>query len=113
MAYVAQASLIGPLILLVVVGGSALRAQLIDKATVNRIIRNFRPIRHDIARDFTSLRTQWGKLRYVEELERLTVQHFEALKMEDNVWPNDVRPQGHDLASTKLAEIDARWLGID
>jgi hypothetical protein len=97
----------------VFVGVLGLKEHLADRATLREATRNFRPYRKEIARDFLRFSTQWGRMRYVDELERLTVQHFETLKLDDNTWPDGVRPQTSDLASTKLAQLDARWLGLD
>jgi len=52
-------------------------------------------------------------LSYVNRLEELTIEHVDAFKRADNLWPKGVRPQYGDKASMKLAQLDARWLGLD
>jgi hypothetical protein len=87
--------------------------QFADMRDIVQMTKTFRPNRDSIARNFERLRTGWGRLSYVNRLEELTIEHVDAFKRADNLWPKGVRPQYGDKASMKLAQLDARWLGLD
>jgi hypothetical protein len=62
--------------------------------------------RASIATDFCRFKTKWGRDQYVRWLRDPQVKPLGS-------WPN-VRPNvGSDAASTLLAQLDERWLGIE
>jgi hypothetical protein len=58
-----------------------------------------------IADDFTHFRTQWYRMKYVNWLRESQVRPHGS-------WPNG-RPNVGDEASTMLAQLDERWLGLE
>jgi hypothetical protein len=90
-----------------------LRSQIVERRSIKRMLKDFRPERHEIAENFRRLRTGWGRLTYVTHLEEITLDHIDAFRRPDNLWPNGIRPQARDEASMKLARLDARWLDLD
>lgn len=70
--------------------------------------------RSEIAGQFCGLRTKIFRLRYVDWLEGATRGRSGRLQDPMNAWPDGQRPQMEsDPASVKLAQLDARWLGLD
>jgi len=70
--------------------------------------------REEITLQFTALRTGFYRRKYVDWLERVTINSQEVLRESDNLWPDGRRPQMEgDRASVKLAQLDARWLDLD
>jgi hypothetical protein len=74
----------------------------------------FTPDRVAIARNFSAMRTSWGRMQYVRWLEDSSMDCLEALRRDTNIWPNGRRPQyDGDAGSVRLAQLDARWLDLD
>jgi len=58
-----------------------------------------------IESDFLSLKTNWGRLRYVQGLKQ------QRLKPE-GAWSQGLPYIKNDPASTLLAQLEERWLGL-
>ena len=85
-----------------------------DRLLLNEFRRSVPVQRPEIARQFLEFKTPTWRLRYVDWLEEVTINQLEALCKTSNVWPEGRRPQIEgDPASTRLAQLDARWLGLD
>lgn len=86
----------------------------IDFYKLRGIKRHFSPDRSDISRDFLLLKTAAGRSRYIDYVETASFDYLEQMKNNSNVWPDGKRPQiVGDLASVRLAQLDARWLDLD
>lgn len=86
----------------------------IDRRSLRSFKSNFSPDRAAIAQNFSILRTPWGRIEYVQWLEEISREHLDALRRDNNVWPEGRRPQyDGDEGSIRLAQLDARWLDLD
>jgi NACHT domain-containing protein len=80
-----------------------------------KILRSgFTPVRSVIAQQFLSLKTSYFRMLLVGWFEVSAIDCLIQLRREGNEWPDGRRPQMRgDGSSVKLAELDARWLGLD
>jgi NACHT domain len=86
----------------------------IDLVVFRRVSRVFVPSRGIIACDFGRLRTSVFRNRFVDWVERASIDHVDTLRNLQNSWPQGRRPQiDGDAASIRLAQLDARWLDLD
>lgn len=94
-----------------------LRIWLVDRRRLKSSVVRFVPSRVDIATAFECFEGAWGRARYVEWVEReaATPDHLKVLEdIVANPWPGGCRPnRDNDLASTRLAQLDERWLKLD
>ena len=74
----------------------------------------FIPDRSQIATQLLSMRTGFFLGRYIEWLDRMSVDHLGALRSPDNSWPAGKRPPlGNEFLSARLAQIEAGWLDLN
>ncbi|MGK7881137.1 MAG: NACHT domain-containing NTPase, partial [Crocosphaera sp.] len=65
--------------------------------------------KQEISKQFLSLKTASGRLKFVEHLEEKRVK-----PLENSDWPNGNLPNvNNDQASTLLAKLEERWLGLN
>jgi hypothetical protein len=77
-----------------------------DRRLLKEITNTTNVDRVIIATNFTRFKTGWYRLQYVEWLRDVQIRPKGA-------WP-DKRPFiRYDVASTLLAQLDERWLGLD
>lgn len=89
---------------------------LSDRKSFRNATRSFTPDRQVIAEHFLSFHTDTFRGRYVTWLEEQELNEAERRRFgdEDNMWPTGRRPNiANDDASTRLAQLDTRWLGIE
>lgn len=90
-----------------------------DYKNFNKLTARFIPSRARIAEGFSDFKTAKYRRRYVEWVDRQSNDPDHLLKLSKenwhlNSWPNGFRPNvGDDEASTLLAQLDGRWLGLD
>jgi hypothetical protein len=87
-----------------------------DKKSLMDATRDFVPDRQVIAQHFQSFHTGKFRDRYVTWLEEQEVNNAARLRFRaaENMWPSGKRPNvANDNASARLAQLDARWLGIE
>ena len=87
-----------------------------DHYRLQRVIRVFASDRNIIASHFLSFKTEFYRSKYIVWLEEqvLDQRDRERLASSDNLWPNGVRPNvENNDASARLAQLDARWIGIE
>jgi hypothetical protein len=81
-----------------------------DHRALSNYKKKFLADRTEIAKEFSSLQTQWGRMAYVHWLEKISVNHLDTLRRPNNQWPAAGRPQRDgDEATVRLAQIDMRW----
>jgi hypothetical protein len=101
-------------LLLAVPFGRLLFYLIKDARRLRGVKAHFSAERSSISADFLAFETSIFRSLYVDHLETVTFDHLEQLKNALNVWPNGKRPQiPGDLASVKLARLDAKWLELD
>ncbi len=63
--------------------------------------------RQQVAIGFNSLKTNWGRLKYIEFLQNQKIKP-------QGEWPDGNLPNiNNDEASTLLAKLEEKWLGLD
>lgn len=62
--------------------------------------------RNDISFAFLSFNTRWGRFGYVQKIKNAKVKAT-------GEWPEGHAPNLGDAASTLLAQLDEKWLGLD
>jgi hypothetical protein len=87
----------------------------IDQTKYRTLMREkFTPSRSIIADRFLIFKTAFFRKRIVEWFERSALDHLDTMRLSTNSWPGGRRPQiKGDDASTRLAELDAKWLQLD
>ena len=105
---------------LILIGSRAvllLRRYRLDLRNLRERTKFFSASRIRIAEDFNSFRTDRCRSQFVAWLAREAKDPKDLRDLSDltgNPWPDGRRPNlGGDLASTQLAQLDARWLGLD
>jgi len=107
---------------IVVVGKSVyelyrlIRNRVTDYRLLRESTRVFSPDRNTIALHFLGFKTDAYRAHYVRWLEDQVPNQraLDQLAESDNVWPQGVRPNvANDDASARLAQLDARWIGIE
>jgi hypothetical protein len=74
---------------------------------------NFAPERSRIAEQLLSLTTFIFRERYLDWIERVSMDYVDILRSPNNQWPKNERPHIDATLAVRLAHIDARWLGLD
>jgi hypothetical protein len=78
----------------------------LDRRRLKRIRVMQSITREELASEFCLFRTAWGREEYVRKLKDADVQAIGA-------WPASRAPNADDKASTLLAQLEERWLGLD
>ena len=87
-----------------------------DRSRLQKATRVFSSDRNIIASHFLSFKTESYRSKYVFWLEELVLEQRarERLAASDNSWPSGLRPNiENNDASARLAQLDARWIGIE
>ncbi len=90
------------------------------------LVREFRGIRQakdwakrfdgrrtTIAMAFKDIATARGRSRFIDGVATASPQLRAVLQRPDDHWPDGARPNLGDLASTRLAQLEEAWLGLD
>jgi hypothetical protein len=87
---------------------------LADYKRFRQATTTFAPERSKIAQQLKFIRTGFFRERYLEWVDRMSVDQLSPLRSRTNSWPDGKRPRlNSELLDARLAQIDARWLDLD
>ena len=86
---------------------TSIRWFFFDHQTWKRLSKESISTRKNISEQFAQFKTGWGRLKYVRYLQALNI------KPEGNWIDGKIPNIKNDEASTLLAQLEEKWLGLD